>query len=54
MTKKNSPSLGHNKKSFLKNPVEHIDITSFDARKIIEGMSKMFSLQGIRLMPQNL
>ena len=41
MTKKNSPALGHNKKSFLKNPVEHIDITSFDARKIIEGMSKM-------------
>tara|TARA_A100001011_G_scaffold277254_2_gene286943 strand:- start:2506 stop:3552 length:1047 start_codon:yes stop_codon:yes gene_type:complete len=41
MTKKNSPALGHNKNSFLKNPVEHIDITSFDARKIIEGMSKM-------------
>ncbi len=41
MTKKNSPNFGHNKKSFLKNPVEHIDITSFDARKIIEGMSKM-------------
>ena len=32
MTKKNSPNLGHNKKSFLKNPVEHIDIASFDAR----------------------
>ena len=41
MIKKNGPNLGHNKKSFLKNPVEHIDITSFDARKIIEGMSKM-------------
>ena len=41
MTKKNGPNLGHNKKSFLKNPVEHIDITSFDSRKIIEGMSKM-------------
>ena len=41
MIKKNSPELGHNKKSFLTNPVEHIDITSFDARKIIEGMSKM-------------
>ena len=41
MIKKNSPSLGHNKKSFLKNPVEHIDITSFDARKIIESMGKM-------------
>ena len=41
MTKKNSPNLGHNKKSFLKNPVEHIDITSFDARKIISSMEKM-------------
>ena len=41
MTKKNSPNIGHNKKSFLNSPVEHIDITSFDARKIIEGMGKM-------------
>ena len=41
MIKKESPNIGHNKKSFLKNPVEHIDITSFDARKIIDGMSKM-------------
>ena len=41
MIKKERPNLGHNKKSFLKNPVEHIDITSFDARKIIDGMSKM-------------
>ena len=41
MTKKNSPNIGHNKKSFLNSPVEHIDITSFDARKIIEGMEKM-------------
>ena len=41
MTKKNGPNIGHNKKSFLNNPVEHIDITSFDARKIIESMSKM-------------
>ena len=41
MTKKNSPALGHNKKSFLKNPVEHIDITSFDSRKIISSMKKM-------------
>ena len=40
MTKKNGPNIGHNKKSFLNNPVEHIDITSFDARKIIEGMAK--------------
>ena len=41
MTKSKSPNIGHNKKSFLNTPVEHIDITSFDARKIIEGMSKM-------------
>ena len=34
--------LGHNsKKDFLKSPVEHIDITSFDARKIIASMKKM-------------
>ena len=33
---------GHNsKKDFLKNPVEHIDITSFDSRKIISSMKKM-------------
>ena len=41
MKQKNSPKLGHNKKSFLNNPVEHIDITSFDSRKIIDSMSKM-------------
>ena len=41
MTKKNGPNIGHNKKSFLNKPVEHIDITSFDARKIIESMSKI-------------
>ena len=35
-------NLGHNsKKDFLKNPVEHIDITSFDSRKIISSMDKM-------------
>ncbi len=34
--------IGHNKKKeFLKNPVEHIDITSFDSRKIISSMNKM-------------
>ncbi|MDA8772604.1 deoxyhypusine synthase [Candidatus Pelagibacter bacterium] len=33
--------MGHNKKKLLNNPVEHIDIKSFDARKIIDGMSKM-------------
>jgi len=41
MNKKNSPDIGHNKKSLLKTPVEHIDITSFDSRKIIESMKKM-------------
>ena len=41
MKKKNGPSIGHNKKSLLKSEVEHIDITSFDARKIIESMKKM-------------
>jgi|UniRef100_UPI0040497220 deoxyhypusine synthase len=35
-------NVGHNsKKDFLKNPVEHIDITSFDSRKIISAMEKM-------------
>ena len=35
-------NLGHNsKKDFLKSPVEHIDITSFDSRKIIQSMKKM-------------
>ena len=41
MDKKNSPNIGHNKKSLLNSPVEHIDIKSFDARKIIDGMGKM-------------
>ena len=42
MEKKNKPSnIGHNKKSLLSNPVEHIDIKLFDARKIIDGMGKM-------------
>ena len=35
-------NLGHNsKKDLLKKPVEHIDITSFDSRKIISSMEKM-------------
>tara|TARA_B100001741_G_scaffold303080_1_gene292867 strand:+ start:99 stop:1142 length:1044 start_codon:yes stop_codon:yes gene_type:complete len=35
-------NLGHNsKKDFLKKPVEHIDITSFDSRSIISSMEKM-------------
>ena len=34
--------LGHNsKKDFLSKPIEHIDITSFDSRKIISSMQKM-------------
>ena len=41
MVKSNNPKIGHNKKSLLSNPVEHIDIKSFDARKIIDGMNKM-------------
>ena len=41
MDKKNISNIGHNKKSLLNRPVEHIDIKSFDARKIIDGMSKM-------------
>ena len=41
MVKNNGPKIGHNKKSLLSDPVEHIDIKSFDARKIIDGMSKM-------------
>ena len=42
MNKKNNPNnIEHNRKSLLSNPVEHIDIKSFDARKIIDGMRKM-------------
>ena len=38
----NKKNLGHNsKKDFLKNPIEHIDITTFDSRKIISSMEKM-------------
>ena len=41
MNKKNGPSLGHNKRSLLKSEVKHIDITSFDSRKIIDSMKGM-------------
>ena len=41
MNKKNGPSLGHNKKSLLKSEVKHIDITSFDSRKIIDAMKRV-------------
>ena len=38
----NKKSVGHNsKKEILNKPVEHIDITSFDSRKIISSMEKM-------------
>jgi len=38
----NKKSVGHNsKKEILNNPVEHIDITSFDSRKIVSSMEKM-------------
>ncbi len=38
----NKKNPGHNiKKEFLSKPVEHIDITSFDSRKIISSMEKM-------------
>ena len=47
MNKKNGPTLGHNKKSLLKSEVEHIDITSFDSRKIIDSMKKnVFHFKG--------
>ncbi len=41
MNKKSSPSIGHNKKRLLETPIDHIDITSFDSRKIVESMSRM-------------
>ena len=41
MNNQKNPELGHNKKTFLEKPIEHIDITSFDSRKIIESMNKM-------------
>ena len=41
MNSPKNPKLGHNKKTFLEKPVEHIDITTFDSRKIIESMGKM-------------
>ena len=41
MSKSSNPTIGHNKSSFLNKAIEHIDITSFDARPIIDGMSKM-------------
>jgi len=41
MNNPKNPKMGHNKKTFLEKPVEHVDITSFDARKIIDSMNKM-------------
>ena len=40
-------NLGHNsKKDFLNKPVEHIDITSFDSRKIISKKLTAFDFYG--------
>ena len=41
MNQKENPSVGQNKKTLLNKTIEHIDITSFDARKIIDSMEKM-------------
>ena len=41
MNKSSSSKIGHNKKKLLDKPVQHIDIKSFDARKIIESMGQM-------------
>jgi len=41
MNKIKNVKLGHNKKKILEKRVEHIDITSFDSRKIIDSMDKM-------------
>ena len=38
---KDKKLIHNSKKDFLKNPVEHIDITSFDSRPIISSMKKM-------------
>ena len=41
MNKSSNPTIGHNKSTFLSKAIEHIDITSFDARPIIDAMAKM-------------
>ena len=41
MNDSKNAKMGHNKKALLQKPVEHIDITSFDSRKIIESMENM-------------
>ena len=41
MSKRQSSKIGHNNKSLLNKPIEHIDIKSFDARKIIDSMENM-------------
>ena len=39
-------NLGHNsKKDFLKNPVEHIDITSFDQERLFHQWKKCLLFQ---------
>ena len=48
-------NLGHNsKKDFLSKVVEHIDITSFDARKIISSMAKMSFVSRETANPANI
>ena len=44
MNKKNDPNIGHNTKPLLNKPVEHIDITSFDSRKILQGTPRMLQI----------
>jgi len=38
MNKSSNPTIGHNKSTFLSKAIEHIDITSFDARPSIVDM----------------
>ena len=46
-------NLVHNsKKDFLSKEIEHIDISSFDARKIISSMEKMSFVSKERLQKQ--
>ena len=37
MVKNNSPKIGHNKKTLLNNPVEHIDIKCSMQEKLLLG-----------------
>ena len=48
MNKKNSPNIGHNKKSLLNSPVEHIDINHLMHEKLLMVWVKCHSHQEIR------